>query len=88
MGLSYRTEFAAHWQALTAACLGMSVGLALNHYVLNLFAPELISVFGWSRSKYALLGASPFLTMFLIPFAGRFTDRVGPRRAAAVGFWS
>ena len=84
--MSYRTEFAAHWQALTAACLGMSVGLALNHYVLNLFAPELISAFGWSRSKYALLGASPFLTMFLIPFAGRFTDRVGPRRAAAVGF--
>ncbi|MBV1687931.1 MFS transporter [Novosphingobium sp. G106] len=64
----------------------MALGLALNHYVMSLFAPAMIAEFGWSRAKYALVGATPFLTMFLIPLAGRFTDRVGPRKAAAVGF--
>ncbi|TVV76617.1 MFS transporter [Sphingomonas solaris] len=86
--MSYRMEFRAHWRPLLAATVGMSLGLALNHYVMSLFAPAIIAEFGWSRAQYALIGIAPFVTMFFIPLAGRFTDRVGPRIAATVGFVS
>ena len=84
--MGYRAEFLSHWRPLLAASIGMALGLALNHYVMSLFAPALIAEFGWSRAKYALVGSTPFVTMFLIPLAGRFTDRVGARKAAALGF--
>ena len=84
--MGYRAEFLSHWRPLLAASIGMALGLALNHYVMSLFAPAMIAEFGWSRAKYALVGSTPFVTMFLIPLAGRFTDRVGARNAAAVGF--
>lgn len=64
----------------------MALGLSLNHYVMSLFAPELIAAFGWTRAQYALVGATPFVAIFLIPLGGRLTDRVGPRAAAAIGF--
>ena len=84
--MGYRAEFLSHWRQLLAASIGMALGLALNHYVMSLFAPALLAEFGWSRAKYALVGSTPFVTMFLIPLAGRFTDRVGARKAAALGF--
>ncbi len=84
--MGYRTEFLSHWRQLTAATIGMALGLALNHYVMSLFAPALLAEFGWSKAKYALVGSTPFVSMFLIPLAGRFTDRVGARKAAALGF--
>lgn len=86
--MGYRSEFMAHGKYLFAASIGMALGLALNHYVMSLFAPAMIAEFGWSRSQYALVGATPFILMFFFPLAGRFTDRVGPRKAAAVGFAS
>ena len=84
--MGYRAEFLSHWRQLLAASIGMALGLALNHYVMSLFAPALIAEFGWSRAQYALVGSTPFVTMFLIPLAGRFTDKVGARKAAALGF--
>ncbi len=64
----------------------MALGLSLNHYVMSLFAPELLKEFGWTRAQFALVGAMSFVGIFLIPFAGRLTDRFGARKAAAVGF--
>jgi len=64
----------------------MALGLSLNHYVMSLFAPELLAEFGWSRAQFALVGAMSFIGIFFIPFAGRLTDRFGARKAAAVGF--
>ena len=64
----------------------MALGLSLNHYVMSLFAPELLKEFGWTRAQFALVGAMSFIGIFLIPVAGRLTDRFGPRVAAAVGF--
>lgn len=86
--MSYRAEFRTHWRQLTASTIGMGLGLALNHYMMSLFAPKLIAEFGWSKAQYALIGTTPFVMLFLLPFAGRFADRVGPRKAAAVGFIS
>jgi MFS family permease len=84
--VNYKREFAANWKPLSAATIGMGLGLALHHYVMSLFAPEMIREFGWSKAKYALVGATPFVSMLLIPFCGRLTDRVGPRIAATIGF--
>lgn len=84
--MSYRSEFRAHWQPLTGATVGMALGLALNHYMMSLFGPALIAEFGWSKAQYALIGATPFVIMLLVPFVGRFVDKAGARKAAAVGF--
>lgn len=51
----------------------------------NLFAPRLIAEFGWERSDFALIGMMPLVIMLVLPLQGRFTDRFGPRRAAAIG---
>ncbi len=83
--LSYFGEFKAHWRSLLGAGLGIAFGVALNHYMTNLFGPALIAEFGWSRSDFALIGVMPLATMLVIPFQGRFTDRFGARTAAAFG---
>ena len=84
--MSYAREFRAHWRPLLASSVGMALGLSLNHYVMSLFAPELLKDFDWTRAQFALVGAMSFISIFLIPVAGRLTDRFGPRVAAAVGF--
>ncbi|WP_445785380.1 MFS transporter [Sphingorhabdus sp.] len=84
--MNYAREFRAHWRPLLASSVGMALGLSLNHYVMSLFAPELLKEFDWTRAQFALVGAMSFISIFLIPVAGRLTDRFGPRVAAAVGF--
>lgn len=82
----YLSEFRLHWQPLLAASIGLALGSALGHYTLSLFGPALIAAFGWSKAQFALIGSAPLATLFLVPFAGRFTDRFGTRVAAMVGF--
>lgn len=83
---SYLGEFRVNWHLLLASAIGMSLGSALSHYTLSVFGPELIREFGWSKADFALVATIPLLTLFLIPAAGRFVDRFGPRFAAAIGF--
>lgn len=82
----YLRELRLNWQHLISAGVGMGVGTALSLYVTSLFAPALIAEFGWSKAEFALLGSLSLLYLPLFPFVGRFTDRYGPRRAAAIGF--
>lgn len=82
----YRTEFARHWQPLLAAALGMGLGSALSHYTMSLFGPALIKEFGWTKAEFALIGSIPLINMLFVPFAGRFTDSLGTRLAAIIGF--
>lgn len=84
--MGYVLEFRQHSRRLLASTLGMASGLAFAHYVMSLFAPPIIAEFGWSKAQYALIGASPLVTMFFLPMAGRVTDRIGTRLAAAIGF--
>jgi predicted MFS family arabinose efflux permease len=86
--LSHKQEFLGGGRYLFASTLGMAIGIPLNHYTMSLFAPEMIAEFGWSRAQFALIGATTFVSMLFVPFAGRFIDLVGPRIAAAVGFTS
>lgn len=80
------SEFKEHWAPLTACTIGIGLGAALTPYTMSIFSPELIRTFGWSKAQFALVGSLPILTLALAPIAGRFTDLVGPRVAAAVGF--
>lgn len=86
--MTYRAEFRQNWRPLLAATTGMSLGLALSHYIMSLFAPAIMADFGWSKAQFALIGSTPFITMLFMPLAGRFIDRAGPRAAATVGFIS
>lgn len=83
--LSYLGEVRAHWRALTAACIGLGAGLALNNYTSGLFGPHLIKEFGWAKSQYALIGTLAIVLLLILPFAGRLTDRYGVRRVVAIG---
>lgn len=84
--MKYWDEFRAHWPNLFGAALGVAVGSGLNHYMSSLFAPPLLSEFGWERSQFALIGTLGLVTMVFVPCAGRFADHFGPRIAATVGF--
>lgn len=84
--MTYLGEFRLNWPNLLGACLGLALGSALNHYMINLFGPPLIDEFGWARSEFALVGSLSLLSMFFVPLAGRFVDKFGARVAATVGF--
>jgi MFS family permease len=84
--VSYFGEFRVNWQSLLATFIGIATGSTLGHYTMSLFAPELIAAFGWSKAQFALVGSLPIITLLLVPFAGRFTDRFGARIAATLGF--
>lgn len=83
--MSFISEFRLNWVTVLATFIGIATGNALSHYTMNLFAPELIREFGWSKAEFALVSALPIVTAFITPFAGRFTDRFGTRVAAGIG---
>jgi len=84
--VSYFGEFRVNWRSLLATFIGIATGSTLAHYTMSLFAPELIAAFGWSKAQFALVGSLPMITVLLVPFAGRFTDRFGARIAGTLGF--
>lgn len=83
---TYSEEFRRHWPALLGCGIGMAVGNSLTAMTANLFAPKLIAELGWTKAQFSLGSSVSIFLIFLIPFAGRFADRVGPRLAATVGF--
>lgn len=84
--MSYFSEFRVHWPNLLGAGLGLGFGSAINHHLSALFSPALIAEFGWTKSQLALTGILGLVSMFFTPIAGRITDRLGPRKAAMIGF--
>ena len=84
--MTYAGEFRVNWPVLLGACVGLALGAALNHYMLNLFGPPLIAEFGWQKSQFALVGSLSLASLLFVPIAGRFADRFGPRIALSVGF--
>ncbi len=83
-GAPYLREFASNWRALAAACLGLVAG-TISNYVSNLFSPQLVAAFGWSKAQFALIGLTVVIAAVFLPIVGRLADRHGMRRIATVG---
>jgi len=83
--VSYLGELRDNIRPLAAASLGCGTSLPLFAYTSSVFAPHLIKEFGWSRSQFALIGLTMLTTIFILPFVGRFTDRLGVWRVALLG---
>ena len=83
--MTYWGEYRINWRYLAAASFGLIGGYSLINYVANLFTPQLIEEFGWTRSDIALVGTAAFLGILVQPIAGRMTDAFGVRRMATVG---
>ena len=83
--MSYLGELRDNARPLAAASLGCGTGLPLFAYTTTVFSPHLIREFGWSRAQFALIGLTMLTTIFLLPFIGRFTDRLGVRKVAMLG---
>ncbi len=73
------------WIPLLGGVLGSTTcGLLL--YAWSVFIAPLNKAFGWSRADIALAFAIACLIFGLVTFpAGRFSDKVGPRRVVLVG---
>ena len=83
--MSYLGELRDNVKPLVAASLGCGTSLPLFAYTSSVFAPHLIKEFGWSRAQFALIGLTMLSTVFILPFVGRFTDRLGVWRVALLG---
>ena len=83
--MSYLGELRQNMRPLLAASIGSGTSLPLFAYTNSVFAPHLIKEFGWSRSQFALIGLTMLTTLFVLPFIGRFTDKLGVRRVALIG---
>jgi len=73
------------WIPLLGGVLGSTTcGLLL--YAWSVFIAPLNKVFGWSRAEIAMAFAIACLIFGLVTFpAGRFSDKVGPRKVVLVG---
>lgn len=83
--MSYIDEWRRSIRPLLAASLATGTSLPLFAYTNSVFAPHLIKEFGWSRAQFALIGVTMLLTLPILPFVGRFTDKLGVRRVALIG---
>lgn len=75
-------EFRAHWPALLAATLGVSLSASgLQLYTSGMFIEPLEQAFGWSRAEISSANGALYWALgAALPFAGRLLDRVGVRR--------
>ena len=84
--MTYLGELASNWNRLLGTCIALGTGAAISFFTVALFGPALIADLGWSKSGFALVGSVPMVSVFTLPFVGRFADRVGPRIAGTIGF--
>ncbi|MEY4722253.1 MAG: hypothetical protein RIQ46_1978 [Pseudomonadota bacterium] len=81
----YLGELRQNIRPLAAASLGAGTSLPLFAYTNSVFSPYLLQEFGWTRSQFALVGLTMLATLVVLPFVGRFTDRLGVRTMALIG---
>ncbi len=81
----YLQDFRRDWRPLLATSLGLSSGMALHPFVMNVLAPRLVEGLGWSRADFALTAIVSGLAILSYPIVGRLADRYGVRRIGALG---
>jgi MFS family permease len=82
---NYLTEFRQNWRAITSGVIGVGGGYGVYSYVGSLFVPHMLKEFGWSKAEFALVGVLSLTAVVSAPAAGRITDVIGARAAAAIG---
>jgi predicted MFS family arabinose efflux permease len=80
--MSYFSELRAQWRAIAAATIGIGTGSTITLYAMGVLAPLMLQEFGWTRSQFALIGASAVVVAVMLPIVGRFVDVFGVRAAA------
>jgi MFS family permease len=83
--MTYLGELRSRWRFVTATCLGQAAGYSIVTYINNLFTPQLLAAFHWSRSEFAKVGTVLLLGILIQPITGRLGDRFGARRVAVFG---
>jgi len=83
--MSYLGEFRRNIRPLAAASIGSGTSLGLIAYTNSVFAPHVVSQFGWSRAQFALVGLTMLSTLPILPVVGRMTDRWGVKPVACLG---
>ncbi|HEX7853562.1 MAG TPA: MFS transporter [Sphingobium sp.] len=83
--MHYLADFREKWRPLVGASLGLGSGVALQSFIMGVFAPYLLSALGWSKADFAMLGVLSILVLFAVPVVGRLADVYGVRKVAAVG---
>jgi predicted MFS family arabinose efflux permease len=80
------SELRRGWKLLLAANLGFALGLApVPAFTIGMFAPHLMSAFGWRQSEIlAGMSVMTFTVLLASPLASLVAERVGVRRVAIV----
>lgn len=86
MSLSdYLVDFRTGWRPLLACSLGLSSGMALHPFVMNVIAPHVVQAMGWSKADFALAAMVSGLAILSYPVVGRLADRFGVRLVGGTG---
>ncbi len=83
--MGYLSEIRVNWRYVTAAAVGLGSGHMFNMYLASIFAPHLLQEFGWTKAQFALIGLTILSGSIFMPIAGRITESLGTRKAAAIG---
>jgi len=77
-------EFVRGWPVISAAVMGIGLGMSpLPFYTIGVFIRPISEEFGWEPSKVLLaLSVYTVFIVFVAPFIGMVTDRIGARKVA------
>jgi MFS family permease len=77
-------EFVRGWPVISAAIMGIGLGMSpLPFYTIGVFIKPISEEFGWEPSKVLLaLSVYTVFIVFMAPFIGMVTDRIGARKVA------
>lgn len=82
---TYLGELRANIRTLSSAAIGLSAGYSITNYTNNIFVPNLLQAFSWTKSQMALVGITLIISAACQPVAGHITDRYGVRRMIWIG---